>query len=212
MSLSKSSLARRNVLKSLAGLGLAGLAACGFSPAYAPGGAASRLHGRTLLPDPNSEESYLLIRELEQRLGRAGSVDYALELTLRISESRLAVNAANDTTRFRVLGRSGLQAARCHRRPADRGPGDQLHRLFRHRLDRRDTGGGPCGTGAHRHHAGRSADVPADRRTARPRPPPRHEARLARHRPLRGQARGGQDRRGCSTGRTPCASPCAGRR
>lgn len=104
MSLSKSSLARRNVLKSLAGLGLAGLAACGFSPAYAPGGAASRLHGRTLLPDPNSEESYLLIRELEQRLGRAGSVDYALELTLRISESRLAVNAANDTTRFRVSG------------------------------------------------------------------------------------------------------------
>lgn len=96
---------RRNALKLLAGLGLAGVSACGFSPVYAPGGAISRLHGRTALPDPNTEESYQLIRELEGRLGRAAAPDYALDLTLRLSESRLAVTAENATTRFRVSGR-----------------------------------------------------------------------------------------------------------
>lgn len=96
---------RRNALKLIAGLGLAGVSACGFSPVYAPGGAASRLHGRTALPEPNSEESYQLIRELEGRLGRATAPDFALDLTLRLTESRLAVTTANATTRYRVSGR-----------------------------------------------------------------------------------------------------------
>ncbi|WP_232617779.1 LPS assembly lipoprotein LptE [Pseudooceanicola antarcticus] len=92
-------------MKLLAGLGLAGVSACGFSPVYAPGGPASRLYGRTALPEPNTEESYQLVRALEGRLGRATAPDYALDLTLRLSESRLAVTAENSTTRFRVAGR-----------------------------------------------------------------------------------------------------------
>ncbi|WP_010140589.1 LptE family protein [Oceanicola sp. S124] len=92
-------------MKLLAGLGLAGVSACGFSPVYAPVGPASRLYGRTALPEPNSEESYQLIRELEGRLGRASSPDFALDLALRLSESRLAVTVENTATRIRVSGR-----------------------------------------------------------------------------------------------------------
>lgn len=109
MSLSDLKTSRRGLLKLVAGTSLAGalsgLSACGFTPAYAPGGPAARLYGRTALPEPNSEESYQLIRELEQRLGQTQVADYALDLSLVLSEGRLAVNAANDTTRFRVSGK-----------------------------------------------------------------------------------------------------------
>ena len=81
------------------------LGACGFTPAYAPGGGADLLMNRTRIADPNTRESYVLVRELEQRLGRADTPAYDLVLRLNIVESPLAITSNNVTARFNVLGR-----------------------------------------------------------------------------------------------------------
>ena len=47
--------------------------ACGFEPVYAPGGAGSALNGNVAVSAPNSTDSYLLVQNLEQRLGRSAT-------------------------------------------------------------------------------------------------------------------------------------------
>ncbi|MBT9383992.1 hypothetical protein KM176_09000 [Pseudooceanicola sp. CBS1P-1] len=91
--------------KFLALLAATPLAACGFTPVYGPGGAGERLLNKVELPEPNSRDSYLLIRELEQRLGRPGSADYKLTLKLKATEGKQAISSDDVTTRFHVLGR-----------------------------------------------------------------------------------------------------------
>ncbi|KAA2313370.1 hypothetical protein DL237_12610 [Pseudooceanicola sediminis] len=97
---------RRRLLKLLvaAPATLAALSACGFTPAYAPGGGADRLLNVTRLPDPDSGDSYILVRELEQRLGRPQSPLYDLGLKLSVSEAALAITTDGTTTRFNVVG------------------------------------------------------------------------------------------------------------
>ncbi len=62
------------------------------------------LQGRTAIPAPDSRQSYELVKELEQRLGRSANPDYDLGLTLTVTENRLAVTSDNVTTRFDVVG------------------------------------------------------------------------------------------------------------
>lgn len=80
------------------------LAACGFSPVYGPGGNGQRLQNRVLVDPPNSQDSYLLVRELEERLGRSGDPAYGLTLNLIVSEARLAIDREGDTGRFNRIG------------------------------------------------------------------------------------------------------------
>ena len=95
---------RRNFL--LAGLGAAGLAACGFTPAYGPGGSASRLQGTIQIEEPVDQDSYLLVRQLEHRLGRASNPRYGLSIALRVGQEGMAVSANNITSRFNVIGKA----------------------------------------------------------------------------------------------------------
>lgn len=100
---------RRAVLRGLGGLslGLGGLAlgGCGFAPVYGPTGQASRLQG-SILPDaPRSRDEYLLIQQIEDRLGRGADGPYALGYSYAISGARMAVTADNVTTRFNLVGR-----------------------------------------------------------------------------------------------------------
>ncbi|TMV04890.1 hypothetical protein FGK63_17580 [Ruegeria sediminis] len=83
------------------------LAACGFEPVYAPGGTASGLDGKVRVSAPNSVESYLLVQNLEQRLGRhAGSGDeYKLNVNVSTVTQPLAVSTANEINRYNILGR-----------------------------------------------------------------------------------------------------------
>ena len=83
------------------------LAACGFQPVYAPGGAASALDGKVQVSAPNSAESYLLVQNLEQRLGRsAGSgSQYKLKVDVSTTTRRLAVSTANETNRYNIIGK-----------------------------------------------------------------------------------------------------------
>ncbi|MDF3415333.1 hypothetical protein HKX54_12760 [Sulfitobacter sp. M57] len=79
------------------------LAACGFEPVYAPGGAGAVLQNRVAVDPPGSQDSYLLVRELENRLGRSNDPAFALSLVISTSEAQLAIDREGDTGRFNRL-------------------------------------------------------------------------------------------------------------
>ncbi len=85
-------------------------AACGFTPVYAPGGTGSALHGRIAVQAPEEitgatgTDAYFLVQNLEQRLGRGGSPDYKLDLTISTQEEGQAITAGNEITRYSVIG------------------------------------------------------------------------------------------------------------
>ena len=76
------------------------LAACGFEPVYGPGGTGSKLQNRVLVDPPGSQDSYILVRELEERLGRSDNPAYGLSMVINTSEARLAIDREGDTGRF----------------------------------------------------------------------------------------------------------------
>jgi len=92
---------RRTVL-----FGLLALGGCGFVPAYGPQGAAGRLQGRVQVDEPVDGDSYLLVRRLEERLGRAGGARFGLSLALEVKEEPVAITATNITTRYNVIGKA----------------------------------------------------------------------------------------------------------
>lgn len=89
------------------------LAACGFTPVYGPGGNGSALYGNVLVQAPeetdsdSETQSYLLVRELEHRLGRGGGGIYSLELKLRSKSQGQAITTENEITRFALIGTAG---------------------------------------------------------------------------------------------------------
>ena len=80
------------------------LAACGFTPIYGPGGNGQTLQNRVLVDPPGSQDSYLLVRELEERLGRSDDPAFALSMIINTSEARLAIDREGDTGRFNLIG------------------------------------------------------------------------------------------------------------
>ena len=68
---------RRSVL-----LMTAALAGCGFTPAYGPSGTASVLMNQVVIDEPTGNNTYLLVRELEGRLGRVSSGKYGLSVSV----------------------------------------------------------------------------------------------------------------------------------
>lgn len=81
------------------------LAACGFTPVYAPGGTGGILQNRVEVDAPGTQDAYLLTRELEERLGRSTAADFALSLNIDISEAQLAIDREGDTGRFNRIGK-----------------------------------------------------------------------------------------------------------
>lgn len=84
--------------------GLALLAGCGFAPAYAPGGAGAALMGQVEVEAPEDRASYLMVREIETRLGRAADARYALLHDIRIDPRPVDIDRSNVTSRFNLLG------------------------------------------------------------------------------------------------------------
>lgn len=95
-----SSFNRRSFLL-LAGLGLAG---CGFTPAYGPGGDGVLLQGRIEVDAPQDRPAYLLTKHLEDRLGRSSDPRFGLSYSIDISEAPIAISSNNVTTRYNILG------------------------------------------------------------------------------------------------------------
>ena len=85
-------------------LSCAALAGCGFTPAYGPGGAATRLQNAVLVDTPDSRPGYLLTRRFEERLGRADPARYGLSYSIALSDRAIAISPANVITRFNKLG------------------------------------------------------------------------------------------------------------
>ncbi len=84
------------------------LAACGFTPVYAPGGTAAALRGQVTVQDPVDREGFLLVQELETRLGR-GSGKYGLAFQIALSEPGLGLTPTGDTSRFNLVGTVNYQ-------------------------------------------------------------------------------------------------------
>lgn len=93
-------------------------AACGFTPVYAPGGTGAVLHGRIEVQSPEkitsdkATNSYFLVRNLEQRLGRGTAATHKLDLTLKTREEGQALTADNDITRYSVIGTASFSLVR----------------------------------------------------------------------------------------------------
>ena len=84
------------------------LAACGFEPVYAPGGSGSALFGKVAVSEPNTTDSFMLVQNLEQRLGRSAqsSSAYGLDVNVSTVTRAAAITPTNETNRYTIDGRA----------------------------------------------------------------------------------------------------------
>jgi len=80
------------------------LGACGFAPAYAPGGAAMKLLGTVRAADPTDKNGFDLVERLEERLGRPEDARYDLAYTITTEALGVGITTANEITRFNLTG------------------------------------------------------------------------------------------------------------
>ncbi|OYX25958.1 MAG: hypothetical protein B7Z10_04630 [Rhodobacterales bacterium 32-66-7] len=80
------------------------LAACGFTPAYAPGGAATKLQGKVFVAEPSDKNGFDLVARLEERLGRPEAVAYDLAYTIATEAVGVGITVDNEITRFNLKG------------------------------------------------------------------------------------------------------------
>ena len=94
-----SSLDRRSLI-----LAPLALAACGFTPAYAPGGAATRLTGTVRAADPSDRNAFDFVERVEERLGRPQRHLYDLTYTIATETVGVGVTPDNQITRYNLKG------------------------------------------------------------------------------------------------------------
>ncbi|MDA7966760.1 LPS assembly lipoprotein LptE [Ruegeria sp.] len=84
------------------------LAACGFEPVYAPGGSGSALFGRVAVSEPNTTDSFMLVQNLEQRLGRSAQSgdEFGLDVNVSTVTRAAAITTTNETNRYTIDGRA----------------------------------------------------------------------------------------------------------
>lgn len=80
------------------------LAACGFEPTYGPGGQASALYGKIRVDAPDAVNTYLLVRRLEEQLGRSNDPTYRLSMVLATGTQGQAITAEGAITFYSVVG------------------------------------------------------------------------------------------------------------
>ena len=90
--------------RALALLALTPLAACGFTPVYAPDGVASDLRGRVNVDPPADEEGFALVRRLEDRLGAPEVADLQLGADIKLDEEAVGFLPDGTISRYHVLG------------------------------------------------------------------------------------------------------------
>ncbi len=92
---------RRALLAALAALPLA---ACGFSPAYAPGGAGEALRGQVRAADPQHTRDFDFVAAFEERLGRPVAARYTLDYQISTFERGAAHVPGMGETRISLFG------------------------------------------------------------------------------------------------------------
>ncbi|MFD1880440.1 LPS assembly lipoprotein LptE [Paracoccus pacificus] len=104
MSLSRR-VSRRGLLLSGLGAGTAvGLAACGFTPVYGPGGGGTRLFGKVRPVDPVDGDGFMFVRRISERLGPDQGAVYALDYRITTATVPQAITPDQDTTRYALNG------------------------------------------------------------------------------------------------------------
>lgn len=79
-------------------------AACGFTPAYGPGGPAGAMMGRVAIDDPDSRAAFDLAGRLEERLGRAEAPVWQLGFSVTTQSVALGITSSNAITRYNIVG------------------------------------------------------------------------------------------------------------
>ena len=87
-------------------IALIGITACGYTPVYAPGLPASDMRGRIIVAEPDDPDSYVLVRELEQRLGQPDAPAYRLAVQLDLGKDGQVVTETAEITRYNITGRT----------------------------------------------------------------------------------------------------------
>ena len=82
------------------------LGGCGFTPVYAPQSEARALLGAVEVDPPRDREGYLLVRHIEERMGRSANPTYALAISIELTDERMAITADNVATRFNLVGKA----------------------------------------------------------------------------------------------------------
>ncbi len=85
-------------------LGLLALPACGFTPAYAPGGPGQALRGHVRARDPSSSPEFDFVAAFEERLGRPSAPRFTLDYDIDLSERGAARVAGLGETRITRFG------------------------------------------------------------------------------------------------------------
>ncbi len=88
-------------------LGLAAafaLAACGFTPVNAPGGAGGALSGTIVADAPADNLGYDFVARIEGRLGRPDAPRWALAYTLATRDQSVGITPENVATRVNITG------------------------------------------------------------------------------------------------------------
>jgi len=86
------------------------LAACSYTPAYAPGGAGDGLFGSILVREPDTENDYIFVRRLDERLGRSNGARYRLNYSIETDTESVGRTLEQQVTRFNVSGTAQYQA------------------------------------------------------------------------------------------------------
>jgi LPS-assembly lipoprotein len=80
------------------------LAACGFTPAYGPGGAAQGLQGSVRVAAPADKNGFDLVERLEERLGLPQNPSFDLAYTIVTTPIGVGITPEDATTRFHLTG------------------------------------------------------------------------------------------------------------
>jgi LPS-assembly lipoprotein len=80
------------------------LAACGFQPAYAPGGPAAGISGTIRVADPTDKNGFDLVERLEERLGRPSAIKFDLTYSIKTNATGVAITPDNAITRYNLNG------------------------------------------------------------------------------------------------------------
>lgn len=80
------------------------LAACGFTPAYGPGGSADKLTETVWVQDPTDKNAFDLVERLEERLGRPETIRYDLTYTITTESVGVGITGDNKITRYNIKG------------------------------------------------------------------------------------------------------------
>jgi LPS-assembly lipoprotein len=85
-------------------IAMGAVSACGFTPAYAPGGSGSHLQNTIEAAEPLNKPAFDLVERLEERLGPPDLARYKLGYTINLHPVGVAISPENAITRYHLNG------------------------------------------------------------------------------------------------------------